>query len=263
MTGSAVTAPEALRNLRVLVPRPSPQGDGLAAEIRRLGGEALHFPVVETVLPESFEELDAVLLNLEHYALAVVVSVAAANAVSSRIDTLGLALPDSILVASVGPVTSEALRRRGLRVDIEPERDFTSEGLLQALEHVDLSGRRVAIFRGQTGREMLAIRFERVGGRVDRITSYRRRITDRPFRPVIEIWESRGFDAVIVTSNAILDALLQLLGARNRHLIESARVLAISPRIAEYCKRSGIVDVIVSKPGNGPVIDSLSRLPRR
>ncbi|MYD76555.1 MAG: SDR family oxidoreductase [Gammaproteobacteria bacterium] len=27
LTGSAVTAPEALRNLRVLVPRPSPQGD--------------------------------------------------------------------------------------------------------------------------------------------------------------------------------------------------------------------------------------------
>lgn len=46
---------------------------------------------------------------------------------------LGLKLPEGIKIASIGPVTSETLRKRGLRIDIEAK-EFSIPGLVKAIE---------------------------------------------------------------------------------------------------------------------------------
>lgn len=249
-----------LSALRILVPRPSPQGDSVVAEIRQLGGEAVHFPVVETAMLDDFEELDMILRDIKQFALVIVVSVAAATSISKRMRALSLKIPDTSMVCSVGPITSQLLKRLGFRVDIEPESEFTSEGLLESLKDIDLSGKKVAIFRGQNGREKLAEELQRFGALVSCVTCYRRRTTERSFGQVVEVWQSKGFDVVIITSNNILDALLELLGAQYRTLIETTKALVISPRIAEYCRENGIDNIVVCRPGSAPVIDSLCRL---
>ncbi|MYB35751.1 MAG: uroporphyrinogen-III synthase [Gammaproteobacteria bacterium] len=251
-----------LSGLRVLVPRPSPQGDKLVEEIRRIGAEALHFPVVKTVPPESHEGLDQALLDIERFGMVIMVSVAAARSVLTRMRSLGLNLPLSTLVCSVGPVTSQVLRDCGIRVDIEPENEFTSEGLLESLRHIELSGKHIAIFRGQEGREKLTRDLEKAGATVLPVMSYRRQITDRPFDEVIQAWKSRGFDVVIITSHNILDALLELLGSKHSHLIETTRVLAISPRIANYCRQNKVHNVSVCAPGTASVCESLKQFTR-
>ena len=248
-----------LSGLRVLVPRPSPQGDKLVEEIRQLGAEALHFPVVETVPPESHEVLDQVLLDMEKFGLIIMVSVAAARSVLTRMRSLGLNWPRSTLVCSVGPVTSQVLRDNGIRVDIEPESEFTSEGLLASLQQTELSGRHIAIFRGQEGREKLTEDLEKAGATVLPVMSYRRQITAQPFDEVIQAWRSRGFDVVVITSHNILDALLELLGTQHRCLIETTRVLVISPRIANYCRRNKVHNVSVCTPGTASVCESLKQ----
>jgi len=248
-----------LSGLRILVPRPSPQGDKLVEEIRRLGAEAVHFPVVETVPPYSHEQLDQALSDLERFTMVIMVSVAAARSVLARMEDLGLNWPRSTRICSVGPVTSQVLRDFGIHVDIEPESDFTSEGLLDSLKHVELSGKHVAIFRGQEGREKLTEGLENAGATVLPVMSYRRRITRRPFDEVIQVWRSRGFDAVIITSHNILDALLELLGAQHRHLIETTRALVISPRIAGYCRQNKVHNVSVCSPGTASVCASLTQ----
>lgn len=249
-----------LSGLRVLVPRPSPQGDKLVEELRQLGAEALHFPVVETVPPESYEGLDQALRDIDGFGMIIVVSVAAARSVLTRMRSLGLNWPRSTLVCSIGPVTSQVLRGCGIRVDIEPASEFTSEGLLESLQHVELHGKHIAIFRGQEGREKLTEDLEKAGAAVLPVMSYRRQVTDRPFDEVIQVWRSRGFDVVIITSHNILDALLELLGARHRHLIETTRALAISPRIANYCRKNKVHSVSVCTPGTASVCESLRQL---
>ncbi len=55
---------------------------------------------------------------------------------SSTVDCffeLGLELPKGVKIASIGPVTSETLRKRGLRVDIEAK-EFSIPGLVKAIE---------------------------------------------------------------------------------------------------------------------------------
>ncbi|MCY4228302.1 MAG: uroporphyrinogen-III synthase [Gammaproteobacteria bacterium] len=251
-----------LSGLRVLVPRPSPQGDELVKELRQLGAETLHFPVVETVPPESYGDLDQALRDMERFGIIIMVSVAAARAVVMRMRSLGLDWPSSALVCSVGPVTSQVLRGYGVRVDIEPEHEFTSEGLLESLQHVELSGKHIAIFRGQEGREKLTEDLEKSGAAVLPVMSYRRQVTDRAFDEVIQVWKSIGFDVVIVTSHNILDALLELLGASHRHLIETTCALVISARIANYCKQNKICNVSVCSPGTASVCESLKQFAR-
>ncbi|MCY4051434.1 MAG: uroporphyrinogen-III synthase [Gammaproteobacteria bacterium] len=249
-----------LSGLRVLVPRPSPQGDQLVTEIRNLGADAFHFPVVETVPPESYEELDQVLHNIDHFHMVIMVSVAAARSVFTRIQVLKLDWPSSVLVCSVGPVTSQVLQDYGIQVDFEPEKEYTSEGLLESLSKVELSGLNVAIFRGQEGRKKLNEELEEAGATVLPVMSYRRQITHQSFDPVIKVWKARGFDVIIITSHNILDALLKLLGTEHEYLIETTPTLAISKRIAEYCKRKKIHHVSICTPGNTSIIKSLIKL---
>ncbi len=255
-----ITDSEKLSGLRVLVPRPSPQGDQLVQEIRNLGADALHFPVVETVPPESYEELDQILRDIDRFNMVIMVSVAAARSVLTRMQTLELNWPSSTLVCSVGPVTSQALMSYGIRVDFEPEREYTSEGLLDSLSAIELSGFRVAIFRGQEGREKLTGGLEKAGASVLPVMSYRRQITGQPFDAVIKDWKSEGFDVVIITSHNILDALMELLDADHRYLIETTPALAISKRIADYCRLRKIQNTSVCTPGNASIIESLTRL---
>ena len=46
---------------------------------------------------------------------------------------LGLDLPKGAKIASIGPITSETIRSRGLKVDIEAK-EFSIPGLVKAIE---------------------------------------------------------------------------------------------------------------------------------
>ena len=46
---------------------------------------------------------------------------------------LGLELPKGVKIASIGPVTSDAIKKRGLKVDIEAK-EHSIPGLVKAIE---------------------------------------------------------------------------------------------------------------------------------
>lgn len=255
--------PVVLDGLRVLVPRPSPQGDSLVAEIRAHGGHATHFPVLRTVQPEHPGPVDRVLENAGGYALFIVVSAAAAESLAARLRALGIALPETVMVASVGPATTAVLGRLGIPVHFEPQDNYSSEGLLEQLEKARWSGKRVAIFRGQNGRELVRRALQQRGARVEMICSYHRVLTDQPFDPVVHAWKKTPFDAVVITSNAVLDALLSLLEPHDRRLMHGVAGVAISQRSRDYCIRRGMRDVTLAAPGNGPVLRALGILQGR
>ncbi len=152
-----------LFGLRVLVPRPHPQGDELTARILDSGGEADHSPVIEINPPDSFDELDHCLSRLDCFSLVVMVSASAAAAVANRLDQLGIGIPAATMVAAIGPKTSRCLGEKGIRVNFETSSRIDTEGIVQVLEPVELDGRNVCIFRAQDGREELKASLESRG----------------------------------------------------------------------------------------------------
>lgn len=247
-----------LQGVNVLVPRPRPQGEAIAELIESHGGTAIRFPIIEIVAPEDFSELDHQIKNLSEVDLIVLVSVAAAIGLISRMKKLKITFPDNIKVATVGPKTSEQCRSLGINVDFVPDQRVDSEGLLSSLDDFAIVDKQVAIFRGQSGREFLKTELEKLGASVKYIECYRRRRTDLPITPVVKIWKEGGVNVVLITSVSILENLVGLLGDENVFLLRKTHVVTISFRIYDQCKNFGIKNVLVSNsPSESSIVQTL------
>jgi uroporphyrinogen III methyltransferase / synthase len=117
---------------RVLLARALVARDALPEMLRQAGSEVEVVPVYETV---SADAGTALLRHFEQRDLDVALFTSSST-VSAVIDTLGQRAAEllaQITVASIGPVTSQALAERGVRVDVVAK-TFTVDGLLDALE---------------------------------------------------------------------------------------------------------------------------------
>jgi len=233
-----------LNGLKVLVPRP--RGEAIATTIESRGGVAIQFPVIEITEPDDLTGLDNSLQRLGDVGLIVLVSVPAVMGFVRRQRLLEMTLPKTLKVAAVGPKTAIQCESSGIHVDFVPGQRIDSEGLLDCLNGLDIEGKLVVIYRGQSGRELLKAELETLGARVIYVESYRRRTTTSTFQPVAEIWRQGEINVVLITSISILDALVALLGKQCIDLLRGTTVIALSARIAEQCTEAGIEEVLVA-----------------
>jgi len=219
-----------LTGLSVLVTRPLPQGEDLAAAITQRGGEA-HVLAAIAINPLPAQLNDT-------YDLVVFVS---AHAVEH-----GAALivrTDGTRIAAIGNATAAALQIAGLDANLVPEQGFRSEDLLA---HPDLNIQthsRVLIVRGRGGRELLRETFTMHGCHVDVLEVYERVLPqwDAARRDELEdAWASGGIHAVTATSVQTLQNLKSLLSERGNQLLASTPLVMPSARIAEAAIELGL-----------------------
>jgi uroporphyrinogen-III synthase len=119
-----------LRGKRVFVQEYGRSNDALVAALRERGAEVGVVPVYAWALPDDLEPLKRGVAALCDGDADVVVFTSARQVdhvmevarAMGREEALRAALRARCVVASVGPVTSDALREAGLPVDVEPER---------------------------------------------------------------------------------------------------------------------------------------------
>ncbi len=111
---------------RVLVPRAAEARDVLPEHFQQRGAEVDVVALYETVREEPSEAA------VEAAQAADYVTFTSSSTVTNLTDALGDRFPAGARIVSIGPVTSEAAREAGLRVDVEAER-HDIEGLLAAL----------------------------------------------------------------------------------------------------------------------------------
>jgi uroporphyrinogen III methyltransferase / synthase len=111
---------------RALVARAAEARDVLPDALRERGGEvdvvALYKTVREQPSPAAIEAAQE----------AGYVTFTSSSTVRNLTEALGHRFPSAARIVSIGPVTSEAIREAGLRVDVEAERHDV-DGLLEAL----------------------------------------------------------------------------------------------------------------------------------
>ena len=241
-----------LAGRRIIVTRPKGQAEALAALIRQEGGEALSIPAIEIrplADPAAFQVFAD---RLESFDLAIFVS---GNAVRSALALLrGRPWPAHLKVATVGSASRHALEDSGFSGVIAPAAQPDSEGLLALPEMAAVRGKRVAILRGDAGRELLGEELARRGAAVEYVACYRR------VRPeageLAHAWD-RGVDAVTISSSEGLANFLDMLGADA--VARLARVALFVPhaRVAEDAARRGLRAAIVAGPGNAEMAAAL------
>ncbi len=117
---------------RVLLARALVARDALPELLRQAGSQVSVVPVYETVSADCGEALRAHFEKRE-IDVALFTSSSTVNAVVDTLGARAAELLSQVTVASIGPITSQTLKERGMRVDIEATQ-FTIDGLLDALE---------------------------------------------------------------------------------------------------------------------------------
>ena len=144
-----------LKEITVLVTRPGDQAGHFIDMINSNNGTAINLPTIDIAASPLNDEQKKKLHNLSEVNIVIFVSVNAVNYALKALKSLKLTFPENLIVAAVGPSTAGALQENNLQVDIVPENDFSSEGLLAMPELDEIAGEKILIFKGQYGRELL------------------------------------------------------------------------------------------------------------
>lgn len=228
-----------LNGLKVLVTRPVHQAGPLCELIKQAGGEAILFPLLAVEAAAETNSLRQLLGHLDGYWLAIFIS---PNAVRFGIEAAARhgGIPANLQIAAVGEGSRRELQQRlGRRVDLVPQARYDSEALLALPALQQVAGKRIVIFRGSGGRELLAQTLCERGAQVDYAEVYQRMQTSAPDRATLTCWMSGGVNAITVTSSEGLQNLYGMMDEAGRDWLLGMPLFVVSERCALLAQQLG------------------------
>lgn len=247
-----------LRGRTIVVTRPAAQADAMVAAIEAAGGTALRFPLLAIAPVADIAPIEAVAARLDDYDFACFVS---PNAVEHALAVVlrGRGWPAALRAVTVGVSSEKSLVRHGIANVIAPRERFDSEALiaLPELAPERVAGRRVVIFRGDGGRELLGDTLVARGATVDYVTCYHR--TRPPVDPqqLVELARQDGLDAITLTSSEGLDNLIDMLGADAPELLANTTLFVPHARIGERAAALGAPHVVLTGAADAGLLAGL------
>jgi uroporphyrinogen-III synthase len=246
-----------LAGKRIVVTRPKGQAAGLAALIREAGGAALEFPAIEIRELEDPAPFLAVADRLESFDCAIFVS---RNAVRKALALLGerrggRPWPARLAVATVGQGSREELEARGFAQVIAPPSQSDSEALLALPEFAAVRGKRVVIFRGDGGRQVLGDTLATRGASVEYAPCYRR-VRPAAGKALRGAWAG-GVDAVTLSSAEGLANFVEMLGDGAAARLSATPLFVPHSRVADEAVRRGWGRPVVAGPRDAEMAAAL------
>ena len=243
-----MTAGLPLAGLGILVTRPAHQAGHLAQLIRDAGGEPILFPAMEITDLPDVRPLNALIDRLHEFDFAIFIS---PNAVAKAMNLIRARreLPPALRIAAVGKGSRKTLAQFGVEQVLAPMERFDSEGLLALPEFQAVAGKRIVIFRGDGGRELLAEELMRRGAQVEYAECYRREKPRADSAQLLHRWARNEVGAVTVTSVEVLHNLFDLVGKLGQQWLKTTPLFVPHERIAEAARGMGLTLVYVTSPG--------------
>jgi uroporphyrinogen-III synthase len=248
-----------LAHAHVLITRPVMPASRTAQRLAALGATPYVFPTTIIEAPSDRRPLKDALSNLSSYHAVIFVSPSAAEMTISPLGAPPIKLPDSLLVFAPGHGTAEELQLRGVEDVGIPTTSFDSEGLLAlpALQAKLVKGKRIAIFRGNDGREVLREELVKRGATVDAITAYHRRAPAVLPTGLIELIREKKLTAISAMSSDSVTNLVAILPKAEQIVLFALPLYASHERIAETATKTGFRNVIATQAGDAGLITAL------
>lgn len=254
----SVTPTQRLVDRRIIVTRPLEQARVLADAIIAQGGSPVLFPVLEIVDLDDLAPLQALAGRLDEFQLAVFIS---PNAVNKALQVIVARRPwpAQVGVATIGGSSERALRRLGFTEVIAPRGRFDSEALLELpqLGAAEISGKRVVIFRGDGGRELLGDTLAARGAAIEYVVCYRRRRPEGDAALLLRLWERNELDAITVTSSEGLHNLYGMVGESGKAWLLQTPLFVPHQRIAGLARDLNFKQVVSTGPGDDGLVAGL------
>jgi uroporphyrinogen-III synthase len=245
-----------LRHKTIVITRPKEQSTNLAELIQRSGGETIIFPAIEIQEPVDLHALNERIDRLQDYDLAIFISPTAVGRGLNHIFDRRT-LPPTLQIAAIGQGSTRELRQRGVNDVIAPTLRFDSEALLDLPEMQHVSGKRILIFRGEGGRELLAKALKQRGSSVDYAECYRRVRPVASTEKLVQRGQQNEIHGIVATSSEGLHNLVEMLGDQGAAWLKSTPVFVSHPKIEQAGRKAGLTRLVVAEGGDEAMLQGI------
>lgn len=254
---SATTIDRPLSGKGIVVTRPAHQAGDLVELIEAAGGHAILFPTIEIVAVSESQALTELIDRLDTFDIAIFVS---PNAVSQamRLIKARRELPPRLALATIGRGSVRELERYGATRVTAPAR-FDSEALLDLEQMREVAGKRIVIFRGEGGRELLGDTLTARGAAIEYAQCYRRSRPHVDATPLLEAWERNDLHAITATSSDGLRNLVALAGKSASPWLRQTPLFVPHPRIEHAARELGFATVVLTAQGDAGLVRGLTQ----
>lgn len=198
-----------LKGKWIVITRPEHQANALSLKLKAAGAQTILFPLLEILPVDDFTLMQDQLNQIEKYELAIFTS---SNAVDYSLKWLDMNKLKTLKIAAIGKKTASLLKNYGIHVDYFPKQDFNSEALL-ALPEIQQyrNNNKIAIMRGQDGRDFLKQGLEKQGADVNYIDVYKRTFPQQSLDQLSHYFKQKKLDIILITSGTSLINLFNFL----------------------------------------------------
>ena len=227
---------------KIMITRPAHQAGSLINSIQSAGGQVLTFPTLE-IQPLSADDTQ-LKMPIASYDIFIFIS---PNAVDYGVRYLQQngKVPASSLLATVGPGSARAIEQvLGRTPEIQPEKDFNSEGLLQHPKLVDVKEKHILIVKGKGGRPLLQTTLSQRGATVEALDVYKRVIPEYESDQVIIDLQNHALAAIVITSGESLQNLVTMIPDDVHQALFQVPLVLVNERIADIAKEYGFTGPI-------------------
>jgi uroporphyrinogen III methyltransferase/synthase len=238
-----------LSGKKILITRAREHASRFAALLREYGAEPIEVPTIQSLPPHSWEPLDRALAAIRAYDWLIFTSVTGVQAFFTRFEAHEGQLIDlqRLKVCAIGPATANALRARGLNVDVMPS-EYRAEAVVESLCTLPIAGKRLLLPRAALARDVLPRALDACGAHVDVVETYRTVLPSESLAPDMRRPIVQGaIDIVTFTSSSTVTNFVTLLGEADLpELLRAVGIACIGPITADTVRSYGVTPTIVS-----------------
>ena len=121
----------------------------------------------------------------------------------------------------------------------------------------NVAGQRIAIFRGDGGREVLGDTLAARGASIEYAECYRRSRPDASAGGLLRQWSRNEINAVTVTSTEGLRNLYDMLGKLGRQWLKTTPVFVPHERILEVTRELGLEQGVATPSGDEGLVQGM------
>jgi uncharacterized protein HemX/uroporphyrinogen-III synthase len=249
--------------LKVLVTRPNPAGRKLCDAINAAGGKSIYFSTLEIVPQTNTLGFQQAIAELDHCDWLIFVSPQAVYTSASLLLKKWTVWPAQLKVAAIGEGTANALREANIPVTVFPATQWNSEGLLALSEFQQITDQKIALFRGEEGRDYLAKTLTERGALLTQVVAYRRELPKVGVVETANLVISKGIESIVCTSGEGLSNLKKLLSS-TWSVLQTIPVVVISERMVTLAQEMGFEKIFLAKNASqNAIMETLDRLSQK
>lgn len=181
-----------MTTVTVLVTRPARQSDGLLTALTEAGIASRSLPMLDLHAVNDLQSVKSVKSQIQALArqdLAIFISSNAVNYTAAFVQEHALSWPSELPCIPIGAATAEAIKGQAwhlldtadkypIELPADNVKPQTSETLLASPALASVEGKRISIFRGRGGRQLLASELQTRGAKVEYCELYERAYPD-------------------------------------------------------------------------------------